>query len=156
MANVRYGPIHARCYKGEIDFENDVFRVLLVRSTSSYTPDIDHDFLDDFTGGSGVEITVASYSRQTLGSGAVTYNATSNKIEIDFSDVAFGNLEVGQTVAAVIVYRQVGGDDTTPANDDLLCYVDTDGNSLLPRALGGGAFNLQFNSAGLFNVNPAA
>lgn len=156
MANVRFGPIHARVYKKEIDFVNDTFRVLLVRSTSSYSPDIDHDFLDDFTGGGGVEISVASYARQTLASGAVTYNATSNKIEVDFADVAFGNLEVGQTVLAAIVYRQVGGDDTTPANDDLVCYVDTDGNTLLPRLLGGGAFNLQFNSAGLFNVNPAA
>ena len=101
-----------------------VIRALLVRSTSSYTPDIDHDFLDDFTGGGGVEISVASYSRKTLGSAAKAWDATKDQYEYDAADIAFGSLESGQTVKAVLYYRQIGGDDTTPADDELILYDD--------------------------------
>lgn len=101
-----------------------VIRVLLERSTSAYTPDIDHDFLDDFTGGGGVEISVASYARQTLASAAKAWDATKNQLEYDCADIAFGSLEAGQTVKAAIYYLQVGGDDSTPANDNLLLYDD--------------------------------
>ena len=99
-------------------------RILLERSTSGYTPNIDHDFLDDFTGGGGVEISVASYARQTLGSLASAYDSTKNQQEFDCADVSFGSLESGQIVRAVIVYRQTGGDDSTPANDELVLYDD--------------------------------
>lgn len=107
-----------------VNWTSDVIRILLERSTSSYTPDIDHDFLDDFTGGGGVEISVASYSRKTLASMAKAWDATKDQYEYDCADVAFGSLESGQTVKAAIVYRQVGGDDTTPGNDELILYDD--------------------------------
>lgn len=101
-----------------------VIRVLLERSTSAYTPDIDHDYLDDFTGGGGVEISVASYARQTLGSAAKAWDGTKDQYEYDAADIAFGSLEAGQTVKAAIYYRQVGGDDSTPGNDELILYDD--------------------------------
>lgn len=107
-----------------VDWTTDVLRVLLERSTSTYSPDRDHDFLDSFTGGGGVEISVASYARQTLAGKAKNVDDTKNQIEYDANDVAFGNLESGQTVKAIIVYKQVGGDDTTPANDPLILYDD--------------------------------
>ena len=107
-----------------INWASDTIRALLERSTSTYVPNIDHDYLDDFTGGGGVEISVASYARQSLASKAVAYDSTKNQVEYDAADLAFGNLESGQTVKALILYRQVGGDDTTPANDDLILYDD--------------------------------
>lgn len=108
----------------KIAWASDTIRALLVRSTSTYVPNIDHDYLDDFTGGGGVEISVASYARQSLASKAIAYDATKNQVEYDAADIAFGNLEAGQTVKAFLVYRQVGGDDSTPANDDLILYDD--------------------------------
>ena len=108
----------------QINFASDVIRALLERSTSAYAPNIDHDFLDDFTTGGGVEISVASYARQTLGSKAVAYDASKNQVEYDCADLAFGNLEAGQTVKSLIIYRQVGGDDSTPGNDDLILRDD--------------------------------
>jgi hypothetical protein len=123
----------------KVNFTSDTIRVLLERSTSTYTPNIDHDFLDDFTGGSGVEITVASYARQSLASKAIAYDSTKNQVEYDAADVAFGNLESGQTVKSIIVYRQIGGDDTTPANDDLLLYDDGKIDVVLAATVSGGA-----------------
>lgn len=107
-----------------INWASDTIRALLERNTSAYTPSIDHDYLDDFTGGGGVEISVASYARQSLANKAVAYDAAKNQVEYDADDLAFGNLEAGQTVEALILYRQVGGDDSTPANDDLILYDD--------------------------------
>lgn len=107
-----------------LDWANDTIRVLLERSTSTYAPDRDHDFLDAFTGGNGVEISVASYARQSLAGKAKNVDDAKNQIEYDANDVAFGNLESGQTVKAILVYKQVGGDDTTPANDPLILYDD--------------------------------
>jgi hypothetical protein len=108
----------------KINWASDTIRVLLERSTSAYVPNIDHDFLDDFTGGGGVEISVATYARKTLANAARAYDATKNQMEFDADDVAFGNLESGQTVKAIIVYRRVGVDDSTPADDDLILYDD--------------------------------
>jgi hypothetical protein len=105
-------------------FASDVIRMLLERSTSSYSPNPDHDFLDDFTGGSGVEISVASYARQTLGTKVRTVDNTNNWIKYSSANVSFGSLEVGQTVKAIILCKQVGGDDATPADDPILLYDD--------------------------------
>lgn len=106
------------------DYEANVIRALLERSTSTYTPNIDHDFLDDFTTGGGVEITVASYLRQTLGTKTNVVDLTNDRVELGAATIPFGNLESGQTVKSVIIYRQIGGDDTTPANDELILRYD--------------------------------
>lgn len=108
----------------QVNWASDVIRMLLERSTSSYSPDRDHDFLSSFTGGGGVEISVASYARQTLGTKAKNIDDTKNQVEYDAADVAFGNLESGQTVKSLILYKQVGGDDTTPEDDVLIAYDD--------------------------------
>lgn len=122
--NIVYSKFWELVAKNSLDWESDVIRALLVRSTSAYAPNVDHDFLDAFTGGGGVEISVASYARQTLASPAVNLDDTNDRVELDCDNIAFGALETGQTVLAVIYYQQVGGDDSTPANDPLIAYVD--------------------------------
>ena len=149
MANIVYTKFLEQQALGNINWTSAVIRVLLERSTSTYTPNKDHDFLDSFTTGGGVEISVASYSRLTIASPAVNIDDVNDRIEHDHNDLAFGNLESGQTADALIYYVQVGGDDTTPANDILICYVDTDSGGVLPAALGGGAFNVNINLEGL-------
>lgn len=112
---------------GAGNFSSDVFRVLIERSTSAYTPNIDHPFLDSFTGGSGVELSTGispSYARVTLGTKTITQDDPNDRVELGCATLAFGNLESGQTAKALIGYRQVGGDDTTPANDELAFYYD--------------------------------
>lgn len=153
MANIIFTKFFEQIANGGLDFDaaGTVIRCLLERSTSGYTPNKDHDFVGDLA--SLVEITVASYGRQTLGSKAVTIDDANDRVELDFADIAFGNLEAGETVDALIFYRQVGGDDTTPNDDDLIAYVDT--ATGLPAVLGGGAFNVTINAEGFIQLAQA-
>ena len=124
-------------------------RCLLERSTSTYSPNKDHDFVGDLT--NLVEISVASYTRQTVTAKAVNIDDANDRVELDFGDIAFGNLEAGQTVSALIFYRQTGGSDATPADDDLIARVDT--ATGLPAVLGGGAFNVTIDAEGFIQLS---
>ena len=107
---------------GAGNWSSDVFRALLERSTSTYSPSRDHDYVSDLT--NLVEITVASYARVTLAGKAILVDDTNKQVGLDFDDPAFGNLESGQTVQSLIIYRQVGGNDATPADDELILRFD--------------------------------
>ena len=156
MSNLIYTNGQYNVQKNDLDWETAVICVLLERSTSAYVPDKDHNFLDAFTGGGGVEISVAGYARRTLTSTAINKNDALDQTELDCNNVAFGSLEAGQTVQALIIYAQIGGDDSTPEDDILLARIDTDSGAILPVALGGGAFNITVNGQGLFKVSQGA
>ena len=61
----------AKVQHGSINWDTHTFRVLL--ATSSYTPNVDHDFVSDVVAN---EATGTGYARQTL-----TGNAVSVQIE---------------------------------------------------------------------------
>lgn len=151
MANTVYTKFLEQLANGGVDFDSagTVVRCLLERSTSSYTVDKDHDFVSDLTG--LVEISVASYARQTVASKAVTINDTSNRVELTFDNVDFGNLESGQTVRALIFYVQTGGNDSSASNDPLIAYIDT--ATGLPATLGGGDFLVTIDAAGFIQLS---
>lgn len=153
MANILYSKFFRELATANLDFDNaaSVVRCLLVRSTSTYAPNKDHDFVSDLT--NLVEITVASYARQTVANKAVNIDDANDRLELDFDDIAFGALESGQTVLALIFYQQLGGDDTTPADDPLIAYIDT--ATGLPAVLGGGAFNVTVNAEGFVQMSQA-
>jgi len=102
--------------KGTIDVEADTLKALLLRSTGAYTFDPDDDFVDDvLTGGGGVEISVASYARETLTTVALTLDDTNDRTKLACDTIGFGSLEVGQTVSAVLIYKEVTNDgDSIP------------------------------------------
>lgn len=151
MANIIYTKFFEQLATAQLDFDaaGTVLRCLLERSTSTYSPNKDHDFVSDLTG--LVEISVASYARQTLASKAVIIDDANDRVELDFADLSFGNLESGQTVLALIFYMQTGGDDSTPANDSLIARVDTATN--LPAALGGGAVTVTIDTEGFIQMS---
>ena len=147
MANIIYTNFFGEIAKGLLDFTATDNRCLLERNTSSYTPNKDHDFLDSFSGGGGVEISVASYARQPLASEAVNIDDANDRVELDFDNLAFGNLETGQTVKALIFYIHTGVDSTSR----LIAYVDT--ATGLPATLGGGAFNVTIDAEGFIQLS---
>jgi hypothetical protein len=153
MANLIYNKFLQLNASGQLDLDaaGTVLRVLLERSTSTYAPNKDHDFLDSFTTGGGIEITVASYSRKTLANKAVNLDDPNDRAEFDFDDVAFGALESGQTVNGIIIYQQIGGDDLTPADDPLICRIDT--ATGLPLILNGQAVTITINVEGLLQIS---
>lgn len=149
MANIIYNKFLAERDRGAINLTTAVVRCLLERSTSAYSPNKDHEFVSDLT--NIVEISVASYARQTVGSPTVTADNTNDRSVFDFADIVFGDLEAGQTVLALIFYVQTGGNDATPNNDILIARIDT--ATGLPAVLGGGAFNVQVNVNGFLQTS---
>lgn len=147
MANLIYTKFLELVAKNDLDWETVVLRAMLERSTSTYSPDKDHDDRGDLTG--FVEISVGSYARRTLANAAVNLNDAADRVELDADDLAFGNLESGQTVKALVIYQQVGGDDSTPNDDILVAYIDTDSGGLLPAALAAAPFFVTVNAQGL-------
>lgn len=149
MANIIYQAGLADLLSNGKTIDAGTYKVLLERSTSTYSPNKDDDTISGLSG--LVECSVTSYARQTIGSPTITKDDTGDKVVIDCADVSFGTLEAGQTVKAAIVFRHVTNDsDSVP-----LLYIDTDVNSLLPRALGGGAFTLQISANGLITFAQA-
>lgn len=153
MANTLYLPFLLKKANGTLDLDaaGTVLRCMLERDTSTYAVSNQHEFLSDLT--NFVEITSASYARQTIANKALNQDNANNRIEWDFDDPAMGALEVGETAKALIFYVQVGGDDTTPADDHLVAYIDT--ATGLPAVFGGGAVNVTINAEGFIQFAQA-
>jgi hypothetical protein len=95
-------------------------RCLLLRSTGSYAFNPDHDFVADIFSNGGIEVSVASYARQTLGSKSITLDDTNNVSVFTFANIAFGALEAGQIVSGYVLYEFITNDAASP----LICHVD--------------------------------
>ena len=149
MPNIVFTRFFERAFSGNLNWASAVVRCLLERSTSTLSPNKDLDYVSDLTG--LVEISVASYARQTLANKSIVIDDANDRIELDCDDLAFGNLETGQTARALIFYIQTGGNDSTPADDALVLYIDT--ATGLPATLGGGAFSVQINAEGLIQIS---
>ena len=152
MSNIAYQAGVAELLSDGKTWDGATWKALLVRSTSTYTPDKDHDLLGaDIIDNGLVEISVASYGRITISSPTISKDDGNDRVVIDCGDVSFGNLESGQTVKAIIIYRHVTNDaDSIP-----LLYIDTDPGGLLPRALGGGSFTVVISANGLITIAQA-
>jgi hypothetical protein len=123
------------------------WKMALERSTSTYTPDKDHDTMLNQTG--LILITVASYVTQTIASPTVAVDDANDRIVVGCATVSFGTLEAGQTVKSILIYRDDAG------NGVPLMRIDTDAGTLLPRALGGGTFTVSLNAVGLMTIAQA-
>lgn len=159
MANFIFNKAKQALASGSLDLDTSVLRALAAEDTSAGTPTADHDYLDDLLSAVLTEITASGYSRQTLGSASVTENDTDDRAEADYADVNFGNAAAGQTVKGFLVYQQVGGDDTTPEDDLLVAWIDTDTVGAFSArtgggiVLGGGALQITIATTGLFNID---
>lgn len=149
MANTIFTRFFERVASGNLNWASAVVRCLLERSTSTYSVNKDHDYVSDLTG--LVEVSVASYARQTLGSCAVNVDDANDRVELDCADISFGSLETGQTAKALIFYVQTGGNDSSPSDDPLVAYMDT--ATGLPATLGGGTFSVTIDAEGLIQLS---
>lgn len=113
MASFLYNGMVAAAAKGEIDFENDSFKALLV--TASYTPSNAHVYRSSITN-------EASGTGYTAGGVAVTQAVTqddpNNRVDVDFDPVQYDNVTL--TCRAMVIYKDTG----SAATDTLVAYVD--------------------------------
>lgn len=91
------------------NWEVETFKALLV--TASYTPDKDHEFVDDV---SANELSGTGYSRATIANPDRSVNTTDDVIVYDCDDVEFGTIDTGETARYMILYMEVNDDSDSP------------------------------------------
>jgi hypothetical protein len=109
-----YGLAHKSAWNKEIDFDSDTIKAVLC--DIGYTPNQDtHQYASSLTD----ECTDASYSRKTLSSKSVSYDAATNTFKLDAAD--FGWTALTETFRYMVyVDTQTGSDATSP----LIAVVD--------------------------------
>ena len=104
---------------GQIDLDSPSVVIRAMLTTSSYAPSAaNHTNVSHITN----ELTGGNYSRKTLTGKTVTSNAGENNAYFSADPITWPAINAG-TIGYVVFYVQIGGDDSTPLDDILLCYT---------------------------------
>lgn len=143
--------------QGKIDFANDTIKVALYNDSTSYSFDPDspeflNDILDGGTtaqefGGSGG----TGYTRKSLANQSVSTDDPDDEAVFDADDLSWSSLD-GETIQGVIIYKQVGGDDSTPGDDPVLSVFDSAQISEFPLPTSGAQVDLSWATEGIKNL----
>jgi len=145
---------------GVIDYGTDTIRIALYDNSVAYTFDpVNHNFVSDILDGGttaqelqGSSGYTGTVDRQTLSNVTVTQDDVDNEGVFDANDVTWTSVSSTQDIQGFILYKQVGADDTTPADDPVLLVVDdsmTDAPPSLPLATNGSEVAVQWNAEGI-------
>lgn len=94
----------------------------------------------------GFEVTGGSYQRVSVTSRSAQLDLPGNRALCKASSLVFPLLSgVSPPPSGLIIYKQVGGNDNTPANDPLICFIDF---PTTPTA--GLNYVVEFNPDGVF------
>jgi hypothetical protein len=130
MASLIFNPMLNAWAKGNIDFDSDTFKVMLV--TSTYAPNKDtHDFRNDVTN----EVTGTGY---TAGGAACTVTVSAVDTTNDRQEITLGGASWATstiTARAAVYYKSRGGASSA---DEIIAYIDFGGDV----ASSGGTFTL--------------
>lgn len=140
MAHVLYANGIKNLGLGNIDFEGDTIKAMLV--TSAYTPNEDTDeFASDVTN----EVSGTGYTAggATLANCSVSVDSANNRVEFDADNPTW----TGSTITArgAVILKDTGVDTTSP----LLFYVDFGED----KTSTDGAFTPTINSEGIGYIN---
>jgi hypothetical protein len=141
-------------FNGSIDLANDTIKVALYNDTTAFTFDPDtHEFVSDILDGgtTAQEFGGSGYSRKTLANQATSQDNTDDEAVFDADDLSWSSID-GETIQGIIIYRQVGTDDTTPADDDVITVKDDTQISDFPLDTNGGEVNVSFDSEGIITL----
>lgn len=100
---------------GEIDWDGAVIKMALVRG---YAFSATHKFVSDVTNAGGTLVAISGALTGKTGSGGVA----------DAADLSFPAVPTGAAIPAAIYFQAsavTGGADVSPAQQRLICYVDT-------------------------------
>lgn len=146
MANFVYNEAKRALLAGELDFDTDDIRVLLVMSnTTADTEDDANTFadfttLDEFDGSNYTSLGVA------LTGEAVNEDAANDRAEFDANDAQWTALGNGtRQCQAAIVYKF----NTTLNDSEPIAYIDTGGFPFNP---GGADVTIQWNAEGILQA----
>ncbi len=125
----------------QLNWVTDTMVLMLV--TPSYVPDpATHNFVSNVTN----ELSGSGYARAVLTSRAITRNDGVDKIYFSADEIPFLAINAGICGGAVI-YKRVGSDDSTPADDPLFAFLTT-----AQITTNGTGIIIEFNSNGAFSL----
>lgn len=137
----------------EAYLSGETVRVALLSDSTAYSFNEDsHDFVDDIIGAAADEFSGSGYSRKTLSGGSFQTDDGGDEGVFDGSDIAWSGLD-GDTIQGLVVYRQVGGDDSTPGDDEIIAVFDDTDSADLPLVTNGGSIDLEWAAEGIVNLN---
>lgn len=111
MANTLYDKSRERFATAQIHWINDSLKMSLVTTVGGYAVNAaTHEYWADVGFSSRIGTSVTLSSKAVVG-GAV-----------DCADVTFTSVAAGHTIGAIIVYKDVGGEDS---DSPLIAYLDT-------------------------------
>ena len=115
MASLIYNSAPDEMARGDIDFDTNTFKAMLV--TSSYTPNKDtHDFRDDVTN----EVSGTGYTAGGVASAVtVTKDTANDKVTIQFGAVSWASSTI--TARGCVYYKSRSGASSA---DELVAYAD--------------------------------
>ena len=115
MASLIYNSAPDEMARGDIDFDTNTFKAMLV--TSSSTPNKDtHDFRDDVTN----EVSGTGYTAGGVASAVtVTKDTANDKVTIQLGAVSWASSTI--TARGCVYYKSRGGASSA---DELVCYAD--------------------------------
>jgi hypothetical protein len=159
MANGTPDRTLAEIFRGSIDLANDTLKAALFNDDTAFTFDpTSHEFVADvldggttaqeFGNGAGT-----GYSRQSVANPTVTEDNASTEADFDADDITFSSID-NNTVQGAIIYKQVGGDDSTPADDPIIQVYDNDQADVsdFPITANGSDIKIEFDAAGVLTL----
>lgn len=145
MASIAYNQFKADLASGVYNLTSATVKVLLVGT--GYTPDPDHQFVSDITGGPNYELSGTNYvagfsgaGRKTLASTTVTKDNTNDLAYYDAADLTWTAINAGTAR-----YAALYSPNTTDANSKLLMIIQFPADFVS----NGGDGVLQWNSGGI-------
>jgi|SRR3982750_3861277 hypothetical protein len=133
MANALYDLGRNSFLRGEIAWQTDTIKVVLV-DAGAYTPNLaTHQFLSDIPGGARIATSAALASKTTVGGVA------------DAADPVF-TAATGVQSEYLVVYQDTG----SAATSRLICFIDT--ATGLPVTPNSGDINVIFSASGIFKL----
>lgn len=150
----------AQLFSGAIDLTTDTLRVALYDDTTAFTFDSStHEFVSDVLDGGttaqelqGTSGYTGTSDRQTIANQTVTEDNTNDLAAYDGDNITWTGVESTADIQGWIVYKQVGTDDTTPADDPLVLVVDdemTGAPTNLPLSTNGSDITIEWATEGI-------
>lgn len=159
MANLIFNAAKRDLVNGTHDWDDgaQTYKVALVSSTSTYTPNADDVFLSTIfatatweADGTGHTRGFAGTGRKTVGARTATVDNVNDRAELDCNDFVWTALSAG-TIKALIVYRH----RTSDADSEVILWIDQPGGGgagQFPFVSNGGDFTFAPNAEGLIQL----
>lgn len=133
MASGLYDAAREAYLGGDLDWDTDDIRAILI-DTADYTVDLAlHDFLDDIPAAARVAVSGSLASKTKT-------DGTADAADVTLSGVS------GDQSEAIVLYKHTGVEGTS----NLIAYIDS--GTGLPVTPNGGDITIQWNASGIFTL----